>query len=105
MSNTLNLQALNIEELQEITENAHKLIEQKRHERLLTAYQEFENIAKGLDTDIQSILKAGEELQRIRNIKYRDHNNAENVWTGRGRKPTWLTTAIENGHKLEDFAI
>lgn len=105
MSNTVNLQELNIEELQKITENAHKLIEQKRHERLLAAYQEFENIAKGLETDIQTILKAGEELQRIRNIKYRDNNNPDNVWTGRGRKPTWLTTAIDNGHSLEEFAI
>jgi DNA-binding protein H-NS len=28
-----------------------------------------------------------------------------NTWTGRGIKPRWLTTALQEGKKLEDFLI
>jgi DNA-binding protein H-NS len=35
--------------------------------------------------------------------KYRD--NQGNAWSGRGLKPKWLTAALANGKKLEDFAI
>ena len=34
--------------------------------------------------------------------KYRDPNNFENTWTGRGRQPRWMTAS---GKKAEDFRI
>lgn len=37
--------------------------------------------------------------------KYRDPKNPENVWSGRGIKPKWMTKAIEDGAKIEDFMI
>ena len=36
--------------------------------------------------------------------KYRDAVTG-NAWSGRGLKPIWLRTALENGHKLEEFAV
>lgn len=35
--------------------------------------------------------------------KYRDQNG--NTWTGRGLKPRWLTAALNEGKKIEDFVI
>jgi DNA-binding protein H-NS len=37
--------------------------------------------------------------------KYADPTNPENTWTGRGRKPKWLVTALESGRTAEDFAL
>ena len=34
--------------------------------------------------------------------KYRDPNNFENTWTGRGRQPRWMTAS---GKKAEEFRI
>lgn len=36
-------------------------------------------------------------------VKFRDAQG--NTWSGRGLKPTWLRTALEQGRKLEDFAV
>ena len=37
-------------------------------------------------------------------IKYRGPNGE--TWSGgRGRKPQWVTQALQQGHKLEDFAV
>jgi len=37
--------------------------------------------------------------------KYRNPENPDETWAGRGLKPRWLTTALKSGKKLEDFSI
>lgn len=38
--------------------------------------------------------------------KYRNPENPEETWTGRGRKPLWLAEKLaKRGVKIEDFAI
>ena len=36
-------------------------------------------------------------------VRYRD--GAGNTWTGRGKRPGWLTQALANGKSLEEFLI
>jgi DNA-binding protein H-NS len=38
-------------------------------------------------------------------VKYRDPKNPENTWTGRGRMPRWLASAIKGGKAKKDFLI
>ncbi|WP_182405038.1 H-NS family nucleoid-associated regulatory protein [Psychrobacter sp. GP33] len=104
-STSINLDNLNVEELRAITESAQQLIHQKQHQSLFEAYIKFEQIAKDTGSTIEDILKAGESLEKKRSIKYRNTANAEETWTGRGRKPTWLVEALAAESKLEDFAI
>ena len=37
--------------------------------------------------------------------KYRNPDNPNETWAGRGLRPRWLAAAIKGGKKLEDFAI
>lgn len=37
--------------------------------------------------------------------KYRNPDNAEETWTGRGKKPGWMITWIENGRDPADLLI
>ncbi|WP_201618276.1 H-NS family nucleoid-associated regulatory protein [Psychrobacter urativorans] len=104
-SNTMNLDNLNVDELRAITENAQQLITQKQHQNLHDAYIQFEKIAKDSGSTIEEILKAGESLEKKRNIKYRNTEDSNETWTGRGRKPTWLVDALAAGRDIEDFAV
>lgn len=38
-------------------------------------------------------------------VKYRNPKNPEETWTGRGRKPNWLTAALAKGQKLDSFLV
>ena len=39
-------------------------------------------------------------------VKYRDPQNPQNTWTGRGRMPRWLAAATKGGKaKKEDFLV
>ena len=102
---SIDLDSLNVDELRSITENAQQLIAKKQHQRLYDAYMQFEQIAEDSNATIEEILKAGEKLEKKRSIKYRNTDNNEETWTGRGRKPTWLVEALAAGRDLEDFAI
>jgi DNA-binding protein H-NS len=37
--------------------------------------------------------------------KYRNPENSDETWAGRGLKPRWLVAALKSGKKQEDFAI
>jgi DNA-binding protein H-NS len=37
--------------------------------------------------------------------KYRNPDNSQETWAGRGLKPRWLAAALKTGKKLDDFAI
>lgn len=37
--------------------------------------------------------------------KYRNPDNAEEVWTGRGRSPAWFNAQIESGKTRDDLLI
>lgn len=102
---TIDLDKLDVDELRAITESAQQLIAKKQHQRLYDAYMQFERIAEESDSTIEEILKAGEKLEKKRSIKYRNTENSEETWTGRGRKPTWLVEALAAGKDLEDFAV
>lgn len=104
-NNVIDLDSLNVDELRAITENAQQLIAKKQHQRLYDAYMQFEKIAEDSNATIEEILKAGETLEKKRSIKYRNTDNNEETWTGRGRKPTWLVEALAAGRRLEDFTI
>lgn len=37
--------------------------------------------------------------------KYQNPNEPSETWTGRGKRPRWLTAALKMGHTIEDFVI
>lgn len=37
--------------------------------------------------------------------KYRDPQNAENTWTGRGKMPRWLAAYVAQGYGVDSFLI
>ncbi|MDD8151378.1 MULTISPECIES: H-NS family nucleoid-associated regulatory protein [Enterobacteriaceae] len=44
-------------------------------------------------------------MQQCRPAKYRDPRNAENTWSGTGRRPTWLKELLDSGLSLDDLKI
>ncbi|QGG80548.1 H-NS histone family protein [Litorivicinus lipolyticus] len=38
-------------------------------------------------------------------IKFRDPANADNTWSGRGRKPLWVVAYLDQGHSMESLAV
>lgn len=57
-------------------------------------------------SDLYPRLGSGKPGSRRRaEVRYRDPDNADNTWTGRGRTPTWLSEKVKAGAKTQDFAV
>lgn len=55
----------------------------------------------------QRVARGGRVIGRRATVapKYRNPDNPSETWSGRGRKPRWLTAALKTGKKLRDFEI
>lgn len=64
--------------------------------------------AEKLELDLPELLGARHERKQRRSInapvRYRDPNNPDNTWTGRGRPPKWLQDLIDAGKDQDEFA-
>lgn len=101
--------------IEEVIKNLNVIADSKRKEEYTALYHEFEErvISKGFASlrdfitaiEAQGIIKPVRAPRRKVEARYRDTDNAENTWTGRGKQPTWLKTHLESGRALEEFEI
>lgn len=103
----INLDALSLEELTALQQKAQEAVDAKRDEEITQAYELFQNTAKKLGVSIEEIIKRGMKAKaKVKKpARYQNPDNPEETWSGFGRKPAWLATALEAGFKLEDFEI
>ncbi|NRG24621.1 H-NS family histone-like protein [Klebsiella michiganensis] len=123
---TLRAQAreTDLDTLEEILEKLSAIVEDRRDEEKVTRKKQEEHQAKleayrqklledgidplelisGLSTSSKSTAKS-QRAPRPAKYKYLDQNGNEQTWTGQGRTPIAIATAIEAGKTLEDFAI
>jgi DNA-binding protein H-NS len=56
--------------------------------------------------DVRELVAPGKGRNGSVAVKYRDPQNPQNTWTGRGRMPRWMAQATKGGKvKREDFLI
>jgi DNA-binding protein H-NS len=48
---------------------------------------------------------AGKKAAASRKVPVRYRDSAGNTWTGRGKRPGWLTQALASGKSIDDFLI
>ncbi|ENU84253.1 hypothetical protein F970_02318 [Acinetobacter sp. CIP 102082] len=101
---------LSVEELKRLQVEAETLIVSKKDQAIEDAYDQIVAIADGLGFSIEELLELGEQKRKKTTRKaveprYRNKNNPEDTWTGRGKQPRWLVAELEKGAKLEDFLI
>nr|WP_086940445.1 H-NS family nucleoid-associated regulatory protein [Thaumasiovibrio occultus] len=87
---------------------AEAVAQEKEREEKLAQYREM-LLKDGIDPEeLVSLLgKAPKAKRAARPAKYQyiDENGEEKTWTGQGRTPSVIKTAIDAGKKLEDFLI
>jgi DNA-binding protein H-NS len=109
---TIDLSALTVEELNAVITQAQQLIKAKRKSSIKQARAKIEQMAADLGVTVAELLATSvdvkvastKERKKVAPI-YRNTANAEETWTGRGKKPRWLVAALAAGKQLEDFSI
>lgn len=106
-----NLSELSLKQLLDLEKRVQKSIadaQQKEKTEIFAKMRELANDA-GLSMDDfvggKGKGKGRGKLKSPSVAKYRNPDNAEETWTGRGRKPNWLVAKLKKGATMEEFAI
>ncbi|WP_087025976.1 H-NS family nucleoid-associated regulatory protein [Thaumasiovibrio subtropicus] len=111
---------LTLEQLQEALEKLTTVVnereeseaearaQEKEREEKLAQYREM-LIKDGIDPEelVALLGKAPKAKRAARPAKYQyvDENGQERTWTGQGRTPSVIKTALDEGKSLDDFLI
>ena len=77
-----------------------RVIEQRR-----TLESELTKLTRFQGGGVRSRLTFGRGARGKVAPKYRNPDNDNETWAGRGLKPRWLAAAIKTGKKMDDFLI
>jgi DNA-binding protein H-NS len=94
-------------ELQEIISNAAKALKDRERSKRKDVIAQIKELAASIDVTVE-IIEEKKPVRKTANkvaIKYRDPNNHENTWTGRGVMPRWLRHLLESGHDRSEFLV
>ena len=71
---------------------------------LAHAREELEKTAKSMGYKLDEIFEMRKPRAKVA-PKYRNSDDQNQTWTGRGRKPKWVEYALQSGKTLEDLRI
>lgn len=100
------LDGLSIEELRALRKEVDRAMasfERRRREAARAAAEEAAR-AHGLKlSDLMGDSPRGKGQGG--SARYANPDNAAETWSGRGRRPAWVTAALDAGRSLEDLAV
>lgn len=105
MNETIDLQTLPLAELKTLQKDVAKAIESFEARRISEARAKLEAEARAMGFSLSDIVAGKTAAKPKSPAKYRDPENAENTWSGRGRKPAWFIEAVNSGTPIEDLEI
>lgn len=108
--NSLDLHAYSVDDLDLLIKRAQATIRGMRLNQLNQLRREVQKAAEFLGMSVAEVVGLEKPARRGPSAskvapKYRNPDNPEQTWTGRGQKPVWLRELLEQGFSLDDFLI
>ena len=100
----VDLSSMSKKELQKLQKRVAKAIDNFDNRARQEALAALESKAKEMGFSL-SELTGGKKAKSLNPPKYRNPDDADQTWTGRGRQPGWIKDALKKGVDIEKFAI
>jgi DNA-binding protein H-NS len=105
MARSKNIENMSYAELAAMQVRIERAKIEKQSSERAALKQKIADMAKEAGFDLRDLFDGRRGKGKVA-VKYRDHSNAANTWTGRGRMPRWMVAATKGGKaKKEDFLI
>ncbi len=103
------------EEIEELITDAQAVVHQREAEEREKAIEEIKRLAASVGVSFR-LTSSGKKVKKKKSLektppkatlppKYRNPENPEETWTGRGRKPPFIKSAEERGEDIERFRV
>lgn len=105
----MDITTLSLSQLKDLQQQIPAEIKRREKEEKVKVLDELKSLAVSRGFSLEQLLKsdAGESKIKGKTVKakYRNPLNAEQTWTGRGRKPQWVIDQLAAGKTIESLAI
>lgn len=106
----INLSLLSVVELRALSEEIAQEIESRAKEDRQKLLQEFREKAKSLGTSLEELMSGQKAKGKTRAsgkvaAKYANPSDASQTWTGRGKRPRWVSECLAAGKTLDDLKV
>ena len=102
----LDLEKMNIEELKRLQKDVATAISTYQERQREEARALLEKQAREMGFKLEELAgPASRRKSRGSPPKYRHPENPALTWTGRGRRPNWISAALEEGRTLADMQV
>lgn len=102
---SVDLDSMSKEELQKLRKDAERKLKDYDDRRKAEARAAAEKAVKEYGFSLEDLVGSQKRGGSKSVPRYRHPENASITWTGRGRKPGWVTEHLDAGGALEDLAI
>lgn len=102
---TVNLDRMSLKELMDLQTKLEKAVVSARERERSNVKQKVEAMVLGAGFSMSDLGLGGRGKARAAAPKFVNPEDRSQTWTGRGRKPNWLSSRLAKGAKMEDFAI
>ncbi|MVO15051.1 H-NS family nucleoid-associated regulatory protein [Parasedimentitalea huanghaiensis] len=104
---TLNLAEMSRKDLLQLKTDVDEALKSAEQRERLAALKAAEQAAAEFGFSLEEISNGGRSSGKRSKAapKYRNPANPEETWTGRGRKPHWIHTALTSGADISDLEI
>lgn len=100
----INIKDLSLKELKQLRKEVETAIENFDANLRAEALAELDAKAKAMGFTLAELV--GGKIKRAKvEPKYRNPQNSNETWTGRGRRPKWFETALASGANSDDLLI
>jgi DNA-binding protein H-NS len=107
---TIDLSNYNLSELKGLQFEVEKEVKDRQQQEVKKAREQILAIAQDLGVSVEDLLantaaksKSGSGA-KVR-AQYQNPDDNSQTWTGRGRQPKWVVSALASGKTLDDFRI
>lgn len=104
MSN-VDISSLSVAELEQLKGSIDSAITNRRQTELKELHQQIIDMVEDAGFTLDEVLKEGATKKRIIKPKYRNPDDPDQTWSGRGRKPGWVQDIIAAGGNMDDYLI
>lgn len=91
-------------ELKKVIDQAASALKDKQQESRKEVISQIKLLAASIGVTVKISEGVEKSIKKVA-PKYRNPNNNEQVWTGRGVTPKWMQSLIDLGHDKSDFLI
>lgn len=118
VKSTISIEGLDLDELRELRRAIDERIAGIEVEQQRTVFEQIQALAASIGVSPEQLLQqfggrassrrgsqGGKKSGGEKEARYRNPQNPEETWSGRGRQPKWLSNALKSGQRLEAFSV